>query len=46
MKQIEHDAIMDELKKKKRNALILIALVLIAFAIFFVFVRPILKVYI
>jgi len=46
MKQIEHDAIMDELEKKKRNAQILIVLVLVAFAIFFVFVRPLLKVYI
>ena len=43
MKQIEHDALMEEMEKKKRQATIMIGLIILAFAGYYFFVRPFLK---
>ncbi|MCK4327324.1 MAG: hypothetical protein KAW41_02495 [Candidatus Diapherotrites archaeon] len=46
MKSIEHDALMEEMEKKKRQAIIMIAAIAVAFTLYYLFVRPILKAYI
>lgn len=45
MKEIEHDALMDSVEKKKKQLTIMIALLVIAFAAYLIFVRPLLQAY-
>jgi len=46
MKEIEHQALMAEMAKKKKQAIIMIVLIGIAFVGYYFLVRPILKAYI
>ncbi len=46
MKQIEHDALMETLERRKRKLLLMIAALVVLFAIYLAFVRPLLQAYI
>lgn len=46
MKEIEHEAFMEMINKKKKQLAIMIAVLVIAFGAYLVFVRPFLRAYI
>ncbi len=46
MKQIEHDAFMEEIAKKKTHMIFFIALLVFAFVGYYFLVRPLLRAYI
>ena len=46
MKQIEHDALFDQLMHKKKQMKMMMALLVLAFATYLLFVRPLLRAYI
>jgi len=46
MKEIEHDAFMEILQKRKRKLMMMIAVLVILFAAYLIFVRPLLRAYI
>ena len=46
MNEFEHEAFMELLEKKKRSTMIFIGALLLAFAVYFIFIRPLLKAYI
>ena len=45
MKQIEHDALMEQLEKKRRRLMLMIGALVVLFAVYVIFVRPLLRAY-